>query len=351
MENTLKTLFVKQKLDLLGPRTSFEYSEGVELDLLKLFKGKASLYELIVYFKADYAIVDITLNSPWLNSLKAQPGYIETMTNTTTNVVPHNQIDYGKYDLVITHDPILGAWINTYKKTYPKTLFAYILAEHSSWQMHEFGFDYDLYLDHTCQSGEKIVRLPQSINMLFPRVPDKLRELFNNSKTHIFLDYRSIGHFISGGNNNVALEMSQVDSFFEENKFTLPTIKLSKTSLKPFMFGGDDDDGVKYYEKLSCSKYFVSIANRVGQAAFDAASVGSLVIGTDKSALHRMICHPDALLSGDISIIDLQNKIEYFENNQSNYENALNYQENSLNYNCTKKPINDLNEAWKIKTS
>ena len=76
-----------------------------------------------------------------------------------------------------------------------------------------------------------------------------------------------------------------------------------------------------------------------------------MVIRTDKSALHRMICHPDALLSGDISIIDLQNKIEYFENNQSNYENALNYQENSLNYNCTKKPINDLNEAWKIKTS
>ena len=351
MENNLKTLFVKQSLDLLGPRTSFEYTDGIEKDLLKLFKGKASLYELLVYFKADYAIIENQTTSPWLQSLINTPGYVDAMKSTTTNIVKHNEIDYGKYDLVITHDPILGPWIDTFKKAYPNTLFAYILAEHSSWQMHELGFGYDLYLDHTNQSGEEIVRLPQSINMLFPRVPDTLKLMFGQQRASIFVDYRSVGHFLTGGNNNVALTPEDVDKFFDDNKFSLPTIKLSETSLKPFMFGGTDDDGVNYYSKLAHSKYFVSIANRVGQAAFDAASAGSLVIGTDKSALHKLLCHPDALLTGDITIEDLQNKIEYFENNQSNYENALNHQENSLNYNCVIKPKQDLEKAWKIKTS
>jgi len=351
LENKLKTLFLKQSLDLLGPRTSFSYESGIEKDLLKLFKGKASLYELLVYFEADYAIIETQTTSPWLESLKSQPGYVDTMNSSTSNVIKHNEIDFSKYDLVITHDPILGPWIETYKKLYPRTLFAYILAEHSSWQMHELGFSYDLYLDHTLQSGNNVVRLPQALNMLFPRVPNTIRQMFGQQKASIFADYRSVGHFISGGNNNVALTPVEVEQFFNENKFSLPTIKLSETSLRPFMFGGSDDNGVNYYSKLAHSKYFVTIANRVGQAAFDAASAGSLVIGTSKSALHSKLCHPDALLSGTITVEDVDNKIKEFENSQSMYENALNYQENYLSLNCITKPINDLNKAWKIKTS
>ena len=36
-------------------------------------------------------------------------------------------------------------------------------------------------------------------------------------------------------------------------------------------------DSIEYYSKLTRSKYFITIANRVGQAAFDAASSGALV--------------------------------------------------------------------------
>ena len=351
MENSIKTLFVKQSLDILGPRTSYTWSDGIEGELLKLFKGKASLYELLVYFKSDYIIVDTLTNSPWLDTLIKQPGYVDTMKSTTSNVVQHQNIDYSQYDLVITHDPILGPWMEAYQKAYPKTVFAYILAEHTSWQLHQLGFQYDLYLDHTLQSGDDVVRLPQALNMFFPRVPNTIRQMFCQQKASIFVDYRSVGHFISGGNKNVALTPAEVEQFFNENEFSLPTIKLSETSLKPFMFGGSDDDGVKYYSKLAHSKYFVSIANRVGQAAFDAASAGSLVIGTDKSSLHRLLCHPSVLLSGDITTETVNEKIKELEADQIKYVNALNYQENFLNLNCVNKPINDIIKACTIKTS
>ena len=235
MESSIKTLFVKQSLDILGPRTSYQWSDGIEVELLKLFKGKVSLYELLVYFKSDYIIVETLTKSPWLDTLIKQPGYADTMKSTTSNVVKHQQIDYGKYDLVITHDPILGPWMEAYQKAYPKTVFAYLLAEHTSWQLHQLGFQYDLYLDHTLQSGDKVVRLPQALNMLFPRVPNKLRQLFPNKKTNMFLDYRTIGHLISGGSKNVALKPDEVKRFFDSNVFPLPCTEISDTSLKPFM--------------------------------------------------------------------------------------------------------------------
>lgn len=351
MESTLKTLFLKQSLDLLGPRTSFQFEDNIESFLLENFQGKVSLYELLLYFKADFIIIPPKTTSPWLESLKQKPDYVKTMMETTTNVIDISQIDFSKYDLVITHDPILGPWIEDIKKAFPKTLFSYILAEHSSWQMHQMGFAYDLYLDHTLQSGEEVVRLPQSLNMLFPRVPNYLRKTFTNVKEKIFLDYRSVGHFVTNGNNNVALTMDQVDNFYSNNKFDLTTQPLSETSIKPFMFGGNENDGMNYYVKLSESKYFVSIANRVGQAAFDAASIGSLVIGTDKSALHRKLCHKDALMSGDFTIEDLKNKISMFEKDEDKFNNALNHQEKFLNLYCVEAPINNLTKAWKIKTS
>lgn len=351
MESTLKTLFLKQSLDLLGPRTSFQYEDNIESFLLENFQGKVSLYELLLYFKADFIVIPPKTTSPWLESLKAKPDYVKTMMESTTNVINIEQIDFGKYDIVITHDPILGPWIEDLKKHFPNTLFCYILAEHSSWQMHQMGFAYDIYLDHTLQSGEEVVRLPQALNMLFPRVPKYLRNTFNNKKEKIFLDYRTIGHFITNGNNNVAMTMDQVNNFYNNNQFDLPTQPLSETSLKPFMFGGNENDGYNYYGKLSESKYFVSIANRVGQAAFDAASIGSLVIGTDKSDLHKRLCHPDALMTGEFTVDDLKKKINEFEIDKDKFDNAWNHQEKFLSLYCVDKPINNLKKACKIKTS
>ena len=89
----------------------------------------------------------------------------------------------------------------------------------------------------------------------------------------------------------------------------------------------------------------------IDQAAFDAASIGSLVIGTDKSDLHRRLCHPDALMTGEFTVDDLKKKINEFETDKDKFNNAWNHQEKFLSLYCVDKPINNLKKACKIKTS
>lgn len=351
MENSLRTLFVKQHLDLLGPRTSFKFETGIELELLKAFQGKVSLYELLLFFKADVLVTPTRVAAPWLKTLMDKPGYIQEMESTTTNIVDITQVDLTEYDLVITHDPIIPE-IEKLKERFPSTVFAYILAEHSSWQMHEFGVNYDLFLDHTLNSVQDVVRLPQSINFLFPRVPNKLNEMFSFKKESIFIDYRSVGHFISGGNNNVALDYDKAQDFLNKLNFPLPLEPLSKTSLQPYMFNTlKENDSIQYYSKLSRSKYFVTIANRVGQAAFDAASAGALVIGTDKSELHSRLCHDAALMNGEFSVEDVALKVKQLEKDPVIYQKALKYQENFISLHCIEHPKKIFEQAWKLKTS
>lgn len=347
MESSLRTLFVKQHLDLLGPRTSFRYADGIELNLLKAFQGKVSLFELLVYFKADFLITPTVFAAPWLGTLMKMPGYTQELENTTSNIIDIANVDLSEYDLVISHDPIIPD-VARLKAMFPKTIFAYILAEHSSWQMHELGMDYDLFLDHTYNSVDEIVRLPQSLNFVFPRVPEKINEMFPPSRESIFLDYRSIGYFISGGSNNVKLNYEETDRFISSLDFSLPVERLSKTSLEPYMFNTyRENDSVEYYKKLSRAKYFVSIANRVGQAAFDAASAGALVIGTKLSNLHCLLCDDTCLVEGENininQVKDLINKIE----EENLYEQLVEVQRVNL-VNLT-SPAETLKKGLKLK--
>ena len=353
MESKLKTLFVKQHLDLLGPRTSFTYSNSNDRDILNAFPGKVSLFELISFFQADFLITPTRVISPWLKTLLNNPEYQNELESTTTNIQEITKVDLSVYDLVITHDPFIPE-IKQLKALYPKTVFAYILAEHSSWQMHELGFDYDLFLDHTLNSADKFVRLPQAINFLCPRVPSTIQSLFDEKNKTIFFDYRTVGHFTSQGNNNVALSFNDVEEYINKisKNFPLPFEYISKTSLQPYMFTKEkENDSLKYYAKLVRSKYFVTIANRVGQAAFDAASAGALVIGTDKSDLHSKLCHPNALTTGMFTELDILNMIQKFESNKELYEKALKHQEDFLSYNCIQRPLKIIQEACEVKRS
>ena len=74
------------------------------------------------------------------------------------------------------------------------------------------------------------------------------------------------------------------------------------------------------------AKYYVTIANRVGQAAFDASSMGCLVIGNAKSKLHNLICHEDCLMVGDFKVTDVTNLINKIESDDVYYNKLLSIQ-------------------------
>lgn len=349
MESTIKTLIVKQDLDPTGPRQSFQWQPGIDLAVLDAFKGKTSSWETFAYFEADLLIIPTKLSSSWLNSLVRTQGYIETLQSTTSDVRDPLSFDFGRYDFVLTHDPILEPYLKELKVKYPKTVFAYLLAEHTSWQQHALGTDYDLFLDHTDNSSDEMVRLPQSMNFIYPRIPAKLTSLFKVKTESIFFDYRSVGALTKGG-NNVGITMDEFKEFKSNLNIKLPVEDLSELSLKPFMFTlNAASDAVEYYTKLTRSKYFVTIANRIGQAAYDAASAGALVIGNENSKLHSKLCHPKCLVKNNTTLEEVTNLINELENNLVLFKQALVYQTTNLNNICVNQPQQLIKQAIKLK--
>jgi hypothetical protein len=57
----MKILFAKQQLDLVGPRQSFAYADDHELEILRGFQGKVSLWEMLCALKADFLITPIKI--------------------------------------------------------------------------------------------------------------------------------------------------------------------------------------------------------------------------------------------------------------------------------------------------
>lgn len=357
-DRRLRVLIVKQHLDATGPRQSFMWQEGIEKDVLESFKGKTSTWETFCYFEADLLIVPTMINAPWLQTVMQIPGYVEEMQKTTTDVMDIRMFPLHEYDVVITHDPILFPFIKELKMKYPKVVFAYIMAEHSSWQMHTLGFEYDLYLDHTNSSVDDVVRLPQAVNFVYPRVPGVIAGLFGDTKKYTFLDYRSIGHLNTNGKNDVAITPEICDEYVNKLQdemgdlinYRIPTVVgPSEASLKPYMFGSKSDS-VEYYQKLADSKYFITVANRIGQAAYDAASAGALVIGNADSQLHRLICHPDLLMQNDdITVQNLGHKIRTLELDAAMFGEYLDFQMSKLDKICVERPRRVFEEAIKLK--
>ena len=351
MENSLKTLYLKQAHDSTGPFQSYTWTDYITpMDMLQQFFGKTYQFETLLYYKCDFIIIPTNQNSPWLQTKISIDGYKKHIDENVRHIIELTKIDYSKYDVVITHDPILHLYIKQLKETYKSTLFCYIMAEHSSWQMHQFGLEYDLWLDHTLNASDDIIRLPQAVNYVFPRVPSLVSSMFNYPKSTVFIDYRSYGHFLFGI-MDVKLTTQQITEFNNELDIELPIESISETSLKPYMFVTNSDDSIAYYEKLSRAKYFVTIANRVGQASCDAASMGCLVIGSAESKLHNLICHKDCLMSGEFTHKDVTALIKKLESDNEYYETILKYQTEQLNKWGVEHPQNILKKAWKIKTS
>ena len=357
MENNLKILFVKQSYDNLGPKSSYGYSDDFKpLELLEHFNGKTSLFESLLYYKCDFLIVPSSFGSPWLQTMIQIPGYKDFIEKNTKNVINPNNFDFGAYDIIITHDPILGPIMGDLQKKFKNTLFAFMLVEHTSWQLHQHGFEYDLFLDHTLNSVNDVVRVPQSINYVFPRTPEIVSNMFNDilpndPKDTVFFDYRSYGYFISNGKNNVALTPENITDFNRDNfkNLKVPLNWVGEVALKPYMFVTNSDDSFDYYKKMYGAKYYVTIANRVGQAAVDAASMGCLVIGNAKSKLHNLICHKDCLMVGDFKVTDVTNLINKIESDDVYYNELLSIQNQNLKKWAVDYPIDILTSALKLK--
>ena len=89
------------------------------------------MFETLLYYKSDFLIVPTPFGSI-VNTLLQLPQYKEFIESTTKNVLNPTDVNFGDYDVVITHDDFRSiGWMNL--KKFKNTLFAYIMVEHTSW--------------------------------------------------------------------------------------------------------------------------------------------------------------------------------------------------------------------------
>lgn len=319
----MKVLFLKDFRDFAGPNIPFDFEEKVFSKILNLFKGKVYLFELLIFFRADFKITDFGYYQDWIKDSNSSYSF--------KDFIQINKINFDLYDLVISHNPIKKDILEKLKLLHPSVLFAFISAEHKYWKNHIHGLEYDLFLDHTqSSSGSLDSNYPFDINYVFSRVPEKIRTLGEKSTNNIYFDNRTL--------TLLKLDEEKIDFELKKNK-TLKNFRICLPDKRAFedWFLLKNNLRDNYYEKLVESAYFVSVDNRVGQAAFDAASAGSLVIGNKNSKLHNLICNDICLLEV-ISLSEVLRVITIIEENNL-YSSLLKTQEKNLNKNVIEKDM------------
>ena len=166
-------------------------------------------------------------------------------------------------------DLILGPWMDELKKKFKNTFCLYNGRTYKVGKCMVRVSNTSLWLDHTMGSTNDIVRIPQQLIICFR----EFLKLYNQCLKMILHQYSLItevmGTLYQKGKSNVALTGSDITDFNRLNftKLKLPLETISETSLKPYMFVTNSEDSIDYYKKLNRAKYYVTIANRVGQAA------------------------------------------------------------------------------------
>ena len=319
----MKALILKDYRDFNGPNISFNFEQKNFHEILNLFKAKVSQFELLIFFRADFKITDFGYHQDWIKDSKSKY-YSE-------DFILINKINFDFYDIIITWNPIRADILENIKLLHPNVLFAFTSSEHKYWKNHINGLGYDLFLDHTQSSlARPNSKYPFDINYIFSRVPEKIRILGEKSSDVIYFDNRTL-ILLKLNDKKINIELKK-HKYLKNFRINLPDKRAFEN-----WFLSKNNCRDNYYEKLVDSAYFISVDNRVGQAAFDAASAGSLVIGNKNSKLHNLICNEICLLKV-ISLDEVLRVITIIEENNL-YSSLFKNQEKKLNKNVIEKDM------------
>jgi len=288
----VKSLYLKQKIHIGGPWTSFEFDKVTPDYILSKFYGKAGHpFQMILLLHMDCFIIEETQIMPWMREIKH---LFTTVQKNTTNTKHIKDIDFNKYDFVLSEDPIIDAKII---KQYPDTLFSYSCAEHFD---SKYSNAYDLFLQHIDNQPQ---RHPNEIFFTFPRDAYIMQKMFDvTNKTGYYIDNRD-------------KERHSLDLI---NHNTSPVSKTSYYCPINIIEG----ESKQYYENLAKSKYAIGLHPRHGQFFHDAASLNCVCIGQTKNK-NKYFLHPDMICD---NIACVKNKIKMLEKNQDYYQSVITWQ-------------------------
>jgi hypothetical protein len=334
----MKIAILKQKLDVFGPWETFEYHTTNPINILNSYHSKTNSFETFLLFKADHIVVDTHLSTKHLQQTLQNTGargdIQKIIPRFIKGLTPIDKIDFGKYDVIWTRDPILTGHIKELQIQYPKTLFVYELIEHWCNTLHTQAQGYDVFLDHNNYSMNSN---GNQISFPYPRCPVELRKTF-------------VPVGLYGQNVSLYIDWRDKEQIGIYNAHLPPHIKAyatSFTSSNPKSNGlflrlnDNPEEQHEYFKRLANCKYFVSIAGRLGQSLVDAASLNCICIGTRKSGNHRLICHPSCFVN---SPIECCNKIKEIESDINLQKEILEYQDKQIKELFVEYPLRTLKQ-------
>jgi len=345
---TMKTAFVKQVLDVVGPWSTVRWDDTAPLGLFERWPGRATLWEMSCLLKADWYIIPQQRDTGYTKAAVLDcPGRRELIMENVRDVVDVQDVPFDQYDLVVTNDPILDI------PNLPRTLLAYYVAEHDD-PLYAESLDgpignYDLFLDHMLNSAQTLERLPQALSMPYLRDPDTVSAVFGNCEKQesVWVDWRTLEAL--GLTQHDEQVVAAVCSSIEK-RLGLPV--RSKSDHLGILFGISDPprwgDGADYLGRLAKSRYYVSVGGgrRAGQGLCDAASLGCICVGERNKAYHRILCHPVCLCDRMPEALDRLRRV--MDSRQLQQE-VLTWQSERLREYFVDRPLAIIGRALEIK--
>jgi hypothetical protein len=346
----VRVAFIKQLFDVHGPWSTVKWSDTTPRQLLGVWPGKATFWEMTCFLKADWYVIPQQLSSDYTEEAVLRcPGRAEMVTRHTRNVVAPEEIPVERYDLVITFDPI---W--TVPGDSP-TLFAYFVVEHWD-RLYKEALGkprglYDLFLAHMLDAPKTLASLPQALAFPYLRDPDTVRAVFQAEKEEaVWADFRTLTTLGMAETYGTWVATGHAAAKRLEETLRLPI--RYKGSFNENLYGISDPpawgDAVHYFGAMAACRYYVAVGTIAGAglAICDAASLGCLCIGQQEKAFHRSICHPAALCA---HMKELPRRLKAIVGSRDLQEEVRAWQDAALRNFFQRDPLAALEEAISIK--
>jgi hypothetical protein len=347
----LRVAFIKQVLDVHGPWSTVLWENTSPRQLLDVWPGKATFWEMTCCLKADWYVIPQQLSSDYTQEVMKNLGGAEIVSRHTRNVVAPGKIPVEQYDLVITFDPI---WV---VPSDSPTMFAYFVVEH--WDrlyqeaLRQPRGQYDLFLAHMLDAPNALSSLPQALAFPYLRDPDTVQAVFPAEKVDaVWADFRTLTTLGMAETYGTWVATGHAAAKRLEETLHLPVRYKSGFNENPYGISDPPawGDTVEYFDAMARCRYYVAVGTiaGAGQAICDAASLGCLCIGQQEKAFHRLICHPAALCAG---MIELPRRLRAIIGSRDLQEEVRTWQDAALRDFFQRRPLALLEEAISIKSS
>lgn len=344
---------VKAHTNCHGPWRSIGHED--KNFLLDCWPSKLLFWHLTMLLNVDWYLIDDPVVTTDFMYETAQLG--KTVARNSSGVVSQRDIDFDKYDVVISIDPILRV---------PKgksALFCYYMTEHTDryyWISEKKPLTgYDLFLGHVLRNSYRKPSIPQSVPVPFIYAPAYSAQ---KKKETVWVDSR-VGfsqealmratHSVQKKEEAVWVDSRVVwidgqNAISDKAFINLPI----EARIKPCLAPNPPiwDDAKQYLQQLTRCQYFLSVGRTggSGQAVAEATATGAICITDLHTTYAHILTHPKCIVNGPSDVPQL---ISTLRDSSELRKTILSWEQERLQRYFFNVPLSIIEAAIEIKAS